>query len=224
MPFIKTRLERFKGKTAKSVFTEIYEVNEWGSIESASGKGSTMDITSIIRDELPKLFSKYNIKRLYDGACGDFNWFKDISHCLEYYQGVDIVLPLIRNNSKKYNVPNSIEFRTKNLITEPIINKKFDAILLRDVLVHLPNESIKIILDKISKSGIKYLIITNFNEQPENIDLESFGLWRPVNLKIEPYNLGEPIDSIHESNQTYKINETEYTDKYLCIWENKSIK
>jgi hypothetical protein len=48
MPFEKTRLERFKDRSAESVFTEIYNVNEWGSSESASGKGSTIEVTDII--------------------------------------------------------------------------------------------------------------------------------------------------------------------------------
>lgn len=215
----KSRLERFIGKNAKEVFTEIYNINEWGSNESKSGKGSTMDITSIIREQLPEVFKKYDIKRLYDGACGDFNWMKAIVTNLDFYTGADIVEKLIHSNRKNY-ANDKVNFRIRDISMNKF-DKGYDAIFLRDVLVHLPNEVIIRVLDNVKKSDAKYLIATNFKDVNDNLDLPSYGLWRPVNLEIEPFNLGEPIESIHEANQRYKFNGVECTDKYLSIWEIK---
>lgn len=219
MGFEKSRLERFIGKNAKEVFTEIYNTNDWGSEESKSGKGSTMEITSIIRSELPEIFKKYEIKRLFDGACGDFNWMKDIVNNLDFYTGADIVEKLIISNRKKY-ANNKINFKIKD-ISSSKIDRGYDAIFLRDVLVHLPNQSILNVLDNVKKSDAKYLIATNFKDITSNIDLKANGLWRPINLEIEPFNLGIPLESIHESNQMYKYNDDMCNDKYLSIWEIK---
>jgi len=215
----KTRLQRYNGKNTKEVFTEIYEINDWGSTESKSGKGSTIQITSIIRKKLPMLFEKYNIKKLYDGACGDFNWMKTLVKKLDLYVGADIVEKLTESNIKKYKT-GKVKFRTENLI-EDKIESGYDAIFLRDVLVHLPNKDVLSVLDNVKNSGAKYLIATNFRDIEENVDLATSGLWRPMSLEIEPFNLGEPLESIHESNQNYEYKEVICTDKYLSIWEIK---
>ena len=104
---IKTRIERFTGKNAEDVFTEIYNTNDWGSTESKSGKGSTIGVTSIIREQLPLLFKKYNIKKLYDGACGDFNWMKKIVGKLDFYMGADIVEDLTKSNIRRFEKKSS---------------------------------------------------------------------------------------------------------------------
>jgi 2-polyprenyl-3-methyl-5-hydroxy-6-metoxy-1,4-benzoquinol methylase len=216
---IKTRIERFTGKNAEDVFTEIYHTNDWGSRESKSGKGSTIEITSIIRKELPLLFKKYNIKKLYDGACGDFNWMKKIVGKLDFYMGADIVEDLIKSNIKRFGT-RSVKFKAENIVINQIENG-YDAIFLRDVLVHLPNEDVLRVLENVKKSGARYLIATNFREVEENEDLLAIGLWRPMNLEIKPFNLGEPLESIHESNQSYEYKNANMTDKYLSIWEIK---
>jgi SAM-dependent methyltransferase len=213
----KTRLERFKGRSAEDVFTEIYDKDDWGSTESKSGKGSTLERTSIIRKQLPDFFKKYNIKRLYDGACGDFNWMSKLVENLDFYTGTDIVEKMVKDNTEKYS-NESIKFRAENISIHQIENG-YDAIFLRDVLVHLPIKDAIKALENVKKSGAKYLIATNFREISENEDLQANGLWRPINLEIKPFDLGEPLESMHESNQTYEYKNKMYTDKYLSIWE-----
>ena len=105
------------------------------------------------------------------------------------------------------------------MISDNIENENFDAILLRDVLVHLPEKYVLEVLDKLKKSGIKYLIATDFSELENNIDIESFGLWRPINLEIKPFNLGEPVYRIKEENQMYRWHDICKQDKELNIWK-----
>jgi len=63
------------------------------------------------------------------------------------------------------------------------------------------------------------LIATDFSKIAQNIDIESFGLWRPINLEIEPFNLGEPIYRIREENQKYMWHSIWKEDKELNIWK-----
>lgn len=217
MPQI-TRNDRFRNKSAKDVFHEIYDINDWGNRESVSGAGSTKSNASLITSKLPEAFKSLNINRLYDGACGDFNWMKDVVKYLDYYMGADIVEPLIQSNITKYET-DKVKFKVSNMITDVIENDNYDAIILRDVLVHLPDVYVISILNKLKSSGIKYLIATDFSKIQRNIDIESFGLWRPTNLEIEPYNLGEPIYRITEENQFYHWHSLSCNDKELNIWE-----
>ncbi len=217
MPQI-SRNERFRGKSAKDAFTEIYTINDWGNRESVSGSGSTKASASLIIERLPEAFKTLNIKRLYDAACGDFNWMKGVVKHLDYYRGADIVELLIEDNKSKYETDN-IKFKVSNMISDNIENENFDAILLRDVLVHLPDKYVIDVLEKLKKCGIKYLIATDFSELENNIDIESFGLWRPINLEIKPFNLGEPVYRIKEENQIYRWHDICKQDKELNIWK-----
>ena len=46
-------------KDPEDRFTKIYLSNHWNSPESRSGQGSTLENTQSIRNELPKIFEKY---------------------------------------------------------------------------------------------------------------------------------------------------------------------
>src|SRR5947208_10193129 len=55
-----------RGRDAEVVFSEIYERNLWGDPESASGRGSTLRRTAVIRRALPALLSDVGAKSLLD--------------------------------------------------------------------------------------------------------------------------------------------------------------
>jgi SAM-dependent methyltransferase len=217
---MQTRLEKFKGKTLKETFTLIFETRDWQKtedIESVSGKGSTLAYTENIRKELPLLFKEYNIKSLLDLGCGDLNWIKELLPSFDNYLGIDIVNDLILENRKKYG-NSKISFSISNIVKyKPIFN--FDAVLIKDVYVHLTNKQILSSLENIKNSGIKYLIATNFKSINNNIDLEIPGLWRPINLLCEPFCLKKLVYSISEPIEKYVFLNEEYNDKQLSIWK-----
>lgn len=217
------RLEMFDGKSPEDIFTSIYKTNHWSSSESRSGTGSTISNTIDIRRELPVIFKKYEIKSLLDIACGDFNWMKKVTNSLENYKGVDIVKDEIDLNIKKYS-NDKINFECYNITNGFKFNgNDFDAVLIRDALVHFPNKYIDKFLSEIKNSGIKYLITTNFTEIDENYFLEVFGQWRPLNLTIEPFNLSPFIDTINESTAQHVFKGKGYKDKNLSIWKIKDM-
>lgn len=219
-----TRFEKFKDKTPKDVFTQIYNECEWSSTESVSGMGSTLERTISTRSQLPRLFKKYDIKRLLDVACGDFNWMKKIVNSLEYYKGTDIVDDLINEVNKKYGTDN-IKFEVSDLTKEfPYTGDEFDAILLKDTLVHFPDEEVFKALKRIKESGIKYLIMTNFSKIDENMPIQAFGQWRPINFYLSPFFFEKSIVDINERNETHIWKENILQDKCLSMWETKNLK
>lgn len=177
----------------QEIFGKIYKKNLWSSNESVSGKGSEYQSTINIRRELPLLFEKYKIKTLIDAPCGDYSWFKNVSHDLDRYIGIDIVPELISINSKYSN--EKISFKTADLL-----NYNFecvDMILCRDCFIHLTNKQINIALSRFRVSNSRYLLTTNFDKITYNEDILT-GQYRPINLEIEPFCLGKPILNIVE--------------------------
>ena len=216
---IESRRQMYKGKHQSEVFKKVFEINDWSSSESKSGMGSTLEFTANTREQLPKIFEKYNIKRVLDVACGDFNWMKEIVDTLEYYKGTDIVQELIDRNNEKYRVEGKVEFECNDIVDEFKPDGQFDAIIAKDVLVHFPTEKVIETLENFKKSGIKYVFLTHFTDIDVNVDIESFGLWRPINFRLNPFNHDAPIEIIKEEVETYFFMKKQMTDKTLSLWE-----
>ena len=71
----------------KEVFTNIYENYGFGSTESRSGPGSTLEETKVLREKIRSLVIEKNIKSVVDIPCGDFHWMKEIVSSFESYTG-----------------------------------------------------------------------------------------------------------------------------------------
>lgn len=196
-------------KAAKEVFTNIYQTNFWNDDQSVSGTGSNLVQTQKIVEEIPALLKKYGIKSMLDVPCGDFNWMSRIDLTGIDYTGADIVDDIVEKCQQQFAAPN-ISFRTLNLIEDPL--PEVDLLLVRDCLVHFPNEMVDRALVNIFRSNIKYLLVTSFRNRTENPDIP-FGKWRPLNLELAPHSL-KPIEIIDE-NCTEENGK--YADKVLML-------
>lgn len=200
------------GSSNKGLFTLIHDKKLWNEKESLSGPGSTFEATKNIRAALPEIFKKYNIRSVLDVPCGDFNWMKFVDLGNIEYIGADIVEELIRQNTNKF-AGDHISFRVLDLVSD--ILPKADLILCRDGLVHLNNREVIRALKNIRKSKAKYLLMTNFPDHKGN-QKPGQDHWRPINFRLPPFNLPEPVLVIDENEKLEN-----YTDKSLCMWEVK---
>src|ERR1700730_4224166 len=156
------------------IFTHIYHTNFWGDPDSHSGSGSNLVQTKIIRQELPKLFRKYDIESILDAPCGDFYWMKEVDlSMLKYYIGIDIVQEIIQYNKKTFE-NSTRKFFYKNIITDSL--PKADLIFCRDCMMHLTNQNIRQVLKNFKSSGAKYLLVGHFFALTANSDLPQDGL------------------------------------------------
>ncbi len=173
------------------IFKSIYSTNYWGSDESRSGTGSTLDATNALRAELKRIFAELKVQTILDAACGDFAWMREMKFqdSTISYTGVDIVSELIAANNERYGARN-IHFEVRNLIDDPL--PAADLVICRDCLVHLSNEHIKKALLNIAKSGSRYLLTTSFRLTGKNRDIPT-GDWRPINLLLPPFEVGAPV-------------------------------
>lgn len=137
------------------------------------GPGSTIPYTKPIRDALPDLLRKYEVKLLVDAGCGDQHWIKTVDlPCA--YMGFD----------KDYEPHTDIR-------TDPL--PECDMILCRDVMIHMPLDDIERTLDNFRKSTKLMLASSYMEHSNKNLDGRA---GRRISLAWPPWNFGllERID------------------------------
>jgi hypothetical protein len=186
----------FAGLNLAQRFRRIHDTNLWGAAASASGLGSEMDATAVLRTELPRLLEKLGAASLLDAPCGDAGW---ISHADLRVRviGVDIVPALIESLRARAAAGRIVgEYHLADITRDPL--PRCDAILCRDALVHLSFANIERAVANFRKSGAVWLIATTFPEWQANGDCED-GDWRALNLERAPFNFGPPVELINEN-------------------------
>jgi hypothetical protein len=191
---IKFRLNRvlherllFKLASKESVFVSIWRNNYWGSGESLSGPGATLEQTANIRLKLPVMFEKMGIKSIFDAPCGDMHWMQYLLQDAKFsYTGGDIVGEMIETNKSKFS-SDEINFIKFDMTAD--VFPSADVWLCRAVFYHFSNRDIYLALEQFSASNIKYLLTTNCvtDDQHVNCDIAT-GDWRSLNLHLPPFN------------------------------------
>jgi SAM-dependent methyltransferase len=188
------------------IFTRYARTNHWRGAHSVSGPGSSLGQTAVLRAELPGLFRRHGIRSLVDVPCGDGHWFGQVDHGLDHYVGVDIVAELVRDRAD--GAPGSEEFLCRDILSDPLPTA--DAIMCRDLLVHLSERQIFVALRNMKSSGSRLLLTTHFPTR-QNRDIATGG-WRPLNLEASPFGFPPPIDAIVEGIPA------PFEDKTLAVW------
>ena len=209
---IKLEKKLFKTKSVEERFNLIYSTNYWFDKESRSGTGSSLRTTKNIRFHLPKIFEKFNIKKLFDAPCGDFNWMRNVLKSVEIdYLGSDIVKDLIASN-KKYESDkikfSKLDIRVDNLPAS-------DLMICRDCLFHFSYEDIFLFLNNFISSDIKYILLTsNLNEEYkfENKDIVT-GDYRKIDLFSKPFNFEK--NYIYSFDDKNKLEIQHFRQMYL---------
>lgn len=203
----KTSAPKPTAHNEKKVFSDIYKDHAWaGGDETRSGSGSTLQSTQLTVPRLIKLIDDLKIKHLLDIGCGDGHWMLKVIPHLARYEGADIVDDLIGSNrerAKSLGI-NHASYCVLNPILD--VPNKADAILFRDVAIHLPNETVMKCFSNFVRSGSKYLITTNFADEPEdskffkrlNGDVR-IGGYRRISYDKAPFLLPPPLARIKDS-------------------------
>lgn len=197
-----------------NVFEDIYEINMWHTDESVSGGGSTMDATKTVRQELPFIIEKYEIKSMLDIPCGDYNWMKEVEMKCDYIGG-DIVEQIIEDNRKLYS-SEKVSFEVLNMTKDTL--PKVDMIFCKDCLQHLSYENVALALNNFKKSGSKYLLVSSFPRTWRNHDIYD-GDYRPLNICKKPFNLPKPIYKFREKSVAEGVEK----DKDMYLYRLDSI-
>lgn len=174
-------------ETHPDVFEDIYRNEVWGRGQG-SGGGSSPFITTGYRDFLQKLLVDLNIKSVIDFGCGDWQFSQLINWSGISYYGYDCVRTIIENDQKKFGRQN-IRFDYADEVDQ--IDQRADLLIIKDVLIHWPNETIKKFLqDCRNRDRFKYVLITNSKSGKiveNNFDI-SVGGFHSLDINAEPFN------------------------------------
>ncbi|KAJ1552857.1 hypothetical protein HK096_010168, partial [Nowakowskiella sp. JEL0078] len=198
------------------VFKQIFKSNLWGSSESRSGAGSTLEITVNARKFISTMWQIFGIKSFLDSPCGDCNWQPSIPGFDKInYTGIDIVSAEILQNAQKYISKPNMRFINLDLVTQGIIPKdQFDMVMCRDAIQHLPLLDGLEIYKSLEATGAKILITNvhlpighpNVRSQNYNIGPGDFYANNPL---YPPFNFGPPIfytlDTFHSVDPHVKL-------------------
>jgi hypothetical protein len=181
------------------LFAGIHRGNLWGEPETVSGPGSSLRETEILRRELPGLLAGLGVRTLLDAPCGDRHWISRTPLDLDLYIGIDVVPALIAQGLSAAAGQDGprCELRVADITRDPL--PRADAILCRDCLIHLSYSYIRRALDNFRRSGATYLLTTNYSGLRENRDILT-GQWRPLDLRLPPFGLPEPLRLIIEKD------------------------
>ena len=170
---IEIRDKGFSDLTNQEIFSIIYKKKLWNpdyEMDFNSGPGShDPKIVQKYVDSILKYF-KSLIKelRILDLGCGDFYIGSQLDKYIEKYIAIDVVDELIEKNRALY-LSKNIYFCCLDIVKDDLPNG--DCVLLKEVLQHLTNDEVKIILNKLYR--YKFVIITEnipFGKFHENID------------------------------------------------------
>jgi SAM-dependent methyltransferase len=155
--WVKRRRKYNARKSITEIFTGIYSANEWGGApgEFYSGPGSEDPSVSLYAGIIKAFINSHQITAVVDLGCGDFKVGRQMQVPGVRYFGVDIVQALVDRNQGQFG-SDSISFRCLDIIKDRLPDA--ELCLIRQVLQHLSNEEIKLILDNVKK--YRYVIIT----------------------------------------------------------------
>jgi len=202
-------------KDTKDTFTHIYDNYVWNSKESVSGSIYEYHIPLI--KHITKFIKDNNIKSILDVCCGDFNWMKDVDLSNITYLGVDVVDDLIKVNNEIYS-SDSISFKVSDATNESF--DKYDLVICKDCLYHLPYKESKQIINNIIKSNSKHLMSSTFYKHG-NVNIQ-IGRFYFINLEKYPFNFPQPHtiykDYYGIEEENYFNNSGGRKDKSIGIW------
>jgi SAM-dependent methyltransferase len=174
----------------KDIFNFIYKTNFWSD---RSGPGSDPKNAKPWIETVNLFLENKSIESVLDLCCGDWRIGKELNLDNKNYTGVDVSSMIVKEifvNSK-----NNIKFITDDI--ETMTFPKVNLIIIKDVLQHLPNSSVQIIMSKIIDS-CNYALICNDIGENENIDILA-GEHRNLDLSKDPFDYKVRLLTVFDS-------------------------
>lgn len=195
----------------RRAFQFVYRNKRWGSSEGAkffSGAGSRGAVADAYIAIMVPILAAHaremkHASTIVDLGCGDFAVGGHLLSSLQNvrYIGCDIVPEIVAHNNRCYG-SRDVLFQALDIVSQPL--PEGDICLVRQVLQHLPNRDISVLLPKLGK--YKYVYVTEAQpiepSGPANPDMPvgagvrfdwRTGRGRGVELNLPPWNLGVEV-------------------------------
>ena len=180
----------------KNEFTNIYDKELWGK-EKGSGAGSRPKFNKEYILFLENFLRDNDIKSVIDFGCGDWQFSRYIDWGSVDYLGLDIVDTVIEDNKKQFS---QYSFVSDTDVFKYLEGREF--IIIKDVIMHWPNEEILSFLDKLVTYDIKILLVNVFG-QSKNRRLKRVGGFSRLDYDKFPLN--------------------KYNSELIFTWKNRQV-
>jgi hypothetical protein len=156
---------------------------------SSSVKG-----TQLLCSQLPALFAKHNIKKIFDAGANDCAWQQhSLVKIVEYTAGDHN--PIMVTAAKV--VDPTINIIEHNILIDDL--PQVDCLFVRDVAIHFTNDQRRKLITNWLTSGTPWLLITQqayIKENTETTYLPGNIPFSDLNWQIAPWNFPDPADSV----------------------------
>jgi SAM-dependent methyltransferase len=170
----------------RQAFQTIYQEQQWGR---GSGPGSSPANTIEYRAFVERFIEANRIRSVTDLGCGDWQFSHLIDWSQVEYLGLDIVPEVVAGNRSRFALPN-LRFEEFTVIDNL---PGGDLLLSKEVLQHLPNQTIAEYLAVIQRK-YRFALLTNSNEPTANVNIDvPAGGYRPVRLQDAPFNVSGAV-------------------------------
>jgi len=208
----------------RAKFHFVYRMNLWGNPESISGDGSTMEYTANLRQELPVLFEKYRISRVFDAPCGDYNWFRHVVRDGVSYVGGDIVEALVEGNQQRFG-DGTTDFFCFDVCRSPF--PEADLWICRDCMFHLPTKEVMAAFENFARGRVDYVLTTSHVDVTENVELPRSG-FRMLNLELPPYSFPAPEYTIEDwvpgfPRRVMGLWRRDQVSRAVAVWKSQQV-
>jgi SAM-dependent methyltransferase len=173
------RMERQLGQlSVQEAFDEVYRKKIWKRGASVSGPGSEGLPAERYVELVLEYASTHALRTVVDAGCGDFSVGSRLARIFERYTAFDVSPHIIETNKQRYAdlIRQNVTFSVADMTSTTF--PQADLILIRQVLQHLTNAQIELILKNLEGSNWRRALITEeiydptHNSTP-NLDLPS---------------------------------------------------
>ncbi len=188
-------------------FTKIYKS------KLGDSPGSSVKYNRRYIDFIEDFIYHNSIFSILDAGCGDWTFSRTVDWGIARYMGIDCVREVI-NNNHEYSTP-FIEFEHIDFYhNREVFNRKFDLIILKDVLQHWETNQIEDFLDDIVKRGnFKFILLVNSYQQSQLHD-------RNINNRYKYDKLDASLTPLRKYNPKILFY---YQYKQISLIENGSM-
>lgn len=153
---------------------------------TACGAGSTLGATLSIREALPLLLERHNVRLLNDAGCGDQVWLEAWTERFKT-SGIDYLGYDVRPVGEQ-----PLPYAQLEIVHEAM--READLILCKDVFIHLRNETVTKALDLFR--GSAPLLLSTTYPGVNNAARGHMRSFAPLDLSSPPFGLGKALETI----------------------------
>ena len=220
-------------ESAQKAFTRIYREHTWGGTFK-SGPGSDPELLRAYSTLLADVLTERQVHSVVDVGCGDWALGRTLDWSGVDYTGLDIVPDVVENLNVNFR-SNSIRFCCLDVVSDAL--PQADLCIIKDVLQHLSNNSVRSLLGRLNNYFAAALITNDLSHSKQgnwrtlwktesispNTEIPEGG-YRPLRLREPPFNLRAKqllIMSLRFERLVFDHPGAVYETKEVLLWERE---